>query len=93
MGQDFTIVILAIASWLGSGLITIGYMRAKMAEFSKRQDMQEEDLRALKQTAIPRAEFESRHADLLRQLDRIERKLDLATLRGNDGYSTLGSTR
>ena len=62
-------MLMVAVAWAASGLITYGFMKAKMFDFDRR-------LVDLERDSVTRTEYESRHGDLLRQLDRIENKLD-----------------
>jgi len=62
-------IILVLTAWAVGGLVTYGFIKAKMLEFERRLEDLEENM-------TPRVEYESRHSDLLRQLDRIENKVD-----------------
>ena len=62
-------IILVMSAWAVSGLVTYGVIKTKLLEFERRLD-------DLEDTRMPRIEYESRHVDIVRQLDRIESKVD-----------------
>jgi hypothetical protein len=64
--------ILVVMSWVVAGLISWGYLKAKVAEYDTRMKDAEVEIKL----RLPRDEYERRNADLIRQLDRIELKLD-----------------
>ena len=61
-------IVLVILSWIVSGSITYGFMKAKVLEFERRLMQAEKSL----EKSVSRVEYENRHSDLLHQLDRIE---------------------
>lgn len=72
MSETLVSMVLVVTAWVVSGLITYGVIKTKLLEFERRLD-------DLEDTRMPRVEYESRHGDLLRQLDRIELKVDRLT--------------
>lgn len=76
MNQQVTIAIItwagAILAWVGSGFVTYGFMKQKTLDFERRLEKQESDSKQF----VTRTEYDNRHADLVHQLDRIEKKLD-----------------
>jgi len=70
--EAIAVILMGAGAWIVSGLITYGFMKAKMLEFERRLD----DLTMTTKLMLPRLEYDSRHGDLLRQLDRIEAKVD-----------------
>jgi hypothetical protein len=61
-----------ILAWVGSGLITYGFMKAKISDFERRLDKQEADAKQY----VTRSEYDNRHSDMISRLDRIEKKID-----------------
>lgn len=68
--------IVVVAAWIGGGLITYGVMKAKLIGFERELREVKETLKEIDHTTVRREEYNHRHADLLRNLDRIEDKID-----------------
>ena len=63
---------LIAVAWVGSGLIAYGFLKAKIVDFERRLNSVEDRHNEF----VTRVEYDNRHSDMIRQLERIEGKLD-----------------
>ena len=65
-------IIFIVMSWAGSGAITYGFLKAKILDFERRVTHLEDRHNDF----VTRIEYDNRHEDMIRQLERIEGKID-----------------
>ena len=75
MSEAWANILVLIAIAAASGLVAYGVTKAHTVDHGRQ-------IAELKRDMLPRIEYESRHADILRNLSRIEEKLDKLMLRG-----------
>lgn len=76
MGSTIFDAIIVVAAWIGGGLITYGIMKAKIMGLESAMNDVKKEIESCKASFLPRIEYDNRHADLLRGMDRIEKKVD-----------------
>lgn len=66
-------VAVVIATWLVTGGAVYGFIKAKIEAQGDRLESMERRIEGHTSFYVTRTEFESRHQDILRSLDRLER--------------------
>lgn len=75
MNPTFDAVVV-ISAWIGGGLITYGTMRTTLVNLQRELKEVKQSVKELEDKSVRRDEYNHRHADILRNLDRIENKID-----------------
>lgn len=66
-------ILAVIATWLVTGGAVYGFIKTKLEVHADRLDKMERKLEGYTSFYVTRTEYESRHQDIIRALDRLER--------------------
>lgn len=75
-GQVAEAVGASIAGWILASLVQWGVWKERVKTVSRRIDAHDEELRELRESLVPRKEYQAMHSENRGRLDRIERKVD-----------------